>query len=59
MVHRFHVTVERNLLNNNSTSAFYGHVNSKFNALRGSAPLCNGANLLTNEADKAAPLITF
>ena len=53
MVHRFHVNSERNLLNNNSTSAFYRHVNSKHNASHGSAPLRNGTNLLMNDADKA------
>ena len=34
MVHWFHVNAKRNLLKVNSTSAFYGHVNSKLNASR-------------------------
>ena len=59
MVHRFHINTERNLLNNNSTSAFHRHVNSKRNASRGLAPSHNGTNSLINDADKACAYNKF
>ena len=57
-IHRFRVNAKHNLLNYNFTSAFYGHVNTKLNALYGAAPLHN-ATLLINNADKACTFNNF